>query len=368
MTVADQSSQQQQTKKTVEYFLSSSILLVLSLSTFFFIYVRFDQPSAARLSRDGGSSFYLSWQANEPPDDLIDYSLGGLIDGTSGGRDYRYVKSTSPRVAPAARKPPVASSGSIAGSPGDLMSRPMSEALGKAIELVDKGQAEAAIPILEEHLARNPNDVQALVELGMIYMIDLKQPGDALGYLQKALVVNPGDDIVAAEVIGLYSELGQADQGMSFIGDLYKKNPGSASLAMGMGQMLASSGRDNEAVEYFEKAIASQQANGPKGRGSMSVQSAYRELAETYKRQGQSDKALEVQRSEIGVLEQEAANAPNSRIKRDRLIRSVVGLAYDLISQGRFDEAEKVLKRGQSKVGQDNEIASLLADIRFKKG
>ena len=54
------------------------------------------------------------------------------------------------------------------------------EILEKAIGQVDSGNYQAARDMLEAALEKDPNNEQLLVELGMIYLIDYRQPENAM--------------------------------------------------------------------------------------------------------------------------------------------------------------------------------------------
>ena len=53
------------------------------------------------------------------------------------------------------------------------------------MRLVDAGRPGEAIGLLEKILQNDPTNEAALTELGMVYLIDLKEPELAIGYLER---------------------------------------------------------------------------------------------------------------------------------------------------------------------------------------
>ena len=98
------------------------------------------------------------------------------------------------------------------------------DVLQQAIAHIDSGEFEIAREMIEKALEGDPNNENLLMELGMIFLIDYRQPENALPHLEKALKVNPGNKVVLNELVGVYQEIGQNDAGLEFMKNLLNSN------------------------------------------------------------------------------------------------------------------------------------------------
>lgn len=231
----------------------------------------------------------------------------------------------------------------------------------KAIELVDQGKVSEATKLLEDVLGRDPKNEQALVEMAMINLLDLKQPDVALGYLQKVVEINPTNQIVLNELVSLYQEQGRVDDGLNYLMDLSEKKPGSSDLTYSIGQMLSLSGREQEAVPYIEKAAQS----------PVHQTRAYRDLAETYSHLGDAEKAIEfydkaIASQEKDISERSSAGTPVT-YAAERLGYMKTDKARVLIQKGDYDAAQNLLNDVRAQLPNDPNVAQLLDAVRAKK-
>lgn len=231
----------------------------------------------------------------------------------------------------------------------------------RAIDLVDAGNVEGAQQALDGVLKRDPRSEQALIEMAMIHLLDLKQVDQAVAYLQRALDVNPENPIVMSELVSLYEEQGKIEEGLTFMQEVQSKNAGSPELAHGVGQMLILAGRDQDAIAHFEKATESP---------DYQVR-AYRDLAEAYSKTGDLDKAIDSYGKAVHTQEQEiadkAARGLPVQFAEERLAYTKLGMARDLMRKGDFERAEGIIDEIAPILPGDEQIAQLRDSIRKRR-
>lgn len=204
-----------------------------------------------------------------------------------------------------------------------------------AIDQIDSGNIQSAMAMLIMILEKDPKNEQALVEMAMINLLDLKNSDEAIKYLQRVVEVNPSNRIVMSELVSLYDEEGMSDTGLNFLIS-QSEITGSPELSYGIGQMLASQGRNVEAVEHLEKA-----ANGTDN------YRAQKDLADAYARAGFEGKAvtafaktLEIQTKD--VEERNKQGLPTTFAK-ENLSYTKLDMAKAYIQSGQLDEAQAIL-------------------------
>jgi tetratricopeptide (TPR) repeat protein len=231
-----------------------------------------------------------------------------------------------------------------------------------AIDMIDNGDIQAAVVKLEEILKKDPKNEQALVEMAMIQLLDLKQPGKAIDYLQRVVDVNPSNRIVMNELVSLYEEEGRSDEGLAYMQSIAEANPESGELAYGIGQMLAMQGRDEEAIPHLEKASRNDADNFR----------AQKELAEAYSRAGQSDKSIQAYKQALARQDQDLQSRTDQGLPttfaRERLGYTKLDLARELINAGRFDEAQKEIDFAKDAVPDGNAISAAQNRLDARRG
>ena len=222
--------------------------------------------------------------------------------------------------------------------------------LQDAMGLVDDGNPHAAMELLENIIKDDPTNEMALIEMGMIHLIDMKSPQGAVGYLKNALEVNPDNKVVISELVGVFDELGQGQEGTRYLQDLYNANPGNPTLAMGIGQMLAGQNRLNEALPYLEKSAED-------GRSMMAVT----DLADAYSRAGHGDKALDTYQRAISLEQEKFANgfySQDENAGRKNILAAHADHLSELLHQNKMAEARESLRKIESEYPDDmNELA-----------
>ncbi len=217
---------------------------------------------------------------------------------------------------------------------------PNDEELKKAIELVDGGNPDDALAILEKIINRDPKNERALIEVSMIHLIDYKDAAAAIPWLERTLQVNPSNRLVLAELAAICAEQDSVEHCMQFMQSLQKDaSPKDASfLSLGIGQMLLSDGRGDEAVGYIENAAAGQPHN-PHILSS---------LANTYARRGNSDKAIATYRKSVAAYEtqinQLSADDKGLPSHRALLLRTHLEIVKEFYQRGDLDAASEELE------------------------
>ena len=232
----------------------------------------------------------------------------------------------------------------------------------KAINLIDAGSIQEAVGVLEGVLKRDPKNEQALVELAMIYLLDMKQPDVATGYLQKVVEVNPGNQIVLSELVSLYEEQGRVDEGLGFLQGVQEKNPQSPDLAYGVGQLLTLQGRDADAIDYLQKATQS-----PENRVR-----ALKDLGEAYARSGDPENAINSLNQAITSQEQEIQDKETRglpvQFAEERLAYTKMDKARELMQVGDLEQAQQLLNEVKQKMPKDEAVSSLQASLNRRRG
>jgi tetratricopeptide (TPR) repeat protein len=231
----------------------------------------------------------------------------------------------------------------------------------KAINLVDAGNVSDTQALLDGVLKRDPKNEQALVEMAMIQLLDLKQTDQAVVYLQRALDVNPGNPVVMSELVSLYEEQGRVEEGLAYMQEVQARNPESLDLAHGVGQKLTHAGKDQEAIEYYERATGSPE---------YSVR-AYRDLADAYSKTGDKEHAVDAYGKAIASQEQEiqekAGRGLPVQFAQERLAYTKLEMACALLDKGDVAQAEGLLEEIAPILPGDESLTALRDTIKRKK-
>lgn len=229
---------------------------------------------------------------------------------------------------------------------GDRGTPPPAPATGvqRAMQLVDNGQWQEAEQVLASELARDPQNVQALLELAMINIIDKHDPQSARPFLERALQVNPDNEAVVQELMGVYEQSQNWGQAYQFFNGLPTTGgQGDAYIDYGKGSALLSMGRPQEAAESLQRAIDSGYRD----------YSARESLATAYESSGRLDDA-------IGEYEQ-IVNAGTYRPEQVRIAR--IRMANTYINKGEYQSARGILEGMQSQDPKDRWVADRIQDL-----
>ena len=169
------------------------------------------------------------------------YQVGGIsnADRRAARRLDQINKHAS--LPPAA--PPAPSSAAIdeptttAMSPSADLSQP---SIKNAQALIDNGLINEGSAMLEKLIEQDPTDTQALMEMAMVFTLDLKDPQKARQILERILDVNPQHRAALNELELLYRELDAVDDGLALLELKSQQYPDSLEIQYVYGRMLSS--------------------------------------------------------------------------------------------------------------------------------
>jgi len=336
-------------KSAMQGFLGSLMLLLAALGAFFSIlFLILDSPSSVE-------------PASSQLEDVLIESKRQTMRSAHWGRDPGYLASNETSRDVVIKLPVVPVESANANLYEEDL--PFDDDITKAINLIDNGNVQEAIAVLDSVLKKDPKNEQALVELAMINLLDLKQPEAALGYLQRVVEVNPRNQIVMSELVSLFEEQGRVDDGIAFMTDVFQKNPESTELAFGIGQMLTLQGRDSDAIQYLEKAAAAPE----------NLVRANRELGEAYAKSGDPEKAIEAFNRAIADQERDIAEKAGRGLPTQFAEESVNFTKMDkvraMIEGGiNLDEAQQILNEiNETTMSGDQSVMALQEALNSRK-
>jgi tetratricopeptide (TPR) repeat protein len=169
--------------------------------------------------------------------------LGGLV--ACGGAAAPARPATSPG---AELDSPAPTSGPSAAEPA-----PSPELLA-GIKAFDAGNFADARVSFQAAVKKNPNDYEALYNLGMTSEKLDDRPAAEQAY-KAALVAKPDLDTASAALSALYLDAGRTDDALAVARTGLAKHPGSGSLHENLGVALAVRGDQDEALKEFEQAL-----------------------------------------------------------------------------------------------------------------
>ncbi len=236
--------------------------------------------------------------------------------------------------------------------------------LEKAVELIDSGNPEDALVILERILSQDPKNERALIEISMVHLIDYRNAAAAVPWLERSLRVNPSNRLVLAELAAIYAEQGNVEGGLNFLQGLQEKaTPADSSfISLGIGQMLMVDGREDEGVVHLERAAAGLPHNA----------NIHSSLADTYARGGNSDKAITAYRKSVAVREVELRKLPaddkSLPRKRALLLRTRIEIVKQFYKRGDLDAALEELETVSKHAPNHPLVANWRARIARRAG
>ena len=326
-------------------FLGSLVLLVAALAVFVALLVYFapedEQPIESTLASEETQLLRQKTRSRPLRDETNEERTAAVVQDTASVAD----------VANSARSEAEAA-------------KPDDEALAKAIELIDGGNPEDALVILQQMLDKNPRHERALIEVSMIHLIDYKDAAAAVPWLERSLQVNPSNRLVLAELAAIYGEQGNVEGGMKFFQGLQKtaSQQDASFISLGIGQLLMSDGREDEAIVHLENAAAGQPDNP----------NIIASLAKTYARQGSSDKAIATYRKSVAVHETQINKLPadDKSLPRRRavLLRTHLEIVKEFYQRGDLDAAREELEMVSKQAPNSPLIANWRARIARRAG
>ncbi|MBF0456983.1 MAG: tetratricopeptide repeat protein [Nitrospirae bacterium] len=125
---------------------------------------------------------------------------------------------------------------------------------GEALIAYQKGNYKATIVILKKHLMKNPNDYEALLNLGAVYLME-GQPDKAIAAYNKALEINPNDYEASSNLGALYSSTGEHDKAIEACNKALEINSKYDGAWYNLGNAYSATGRPHKAIAAYIKAL-----------------------------------------------------------------------------------------------------------------
>lgn len=125
--------------------------------------------------------------------------------------------------------------------------------IANAQALIDRGLVNDGARMLEKIIEQAPTDTQALMEMAMLYTIDLKEPQRARLILERVLDINPHHRAALNELELLYRELNMVEDGLSHLELKAEEHPDSLEIQYTYGRLLASS-NPAAAIPWLQRA------------------------------------------------------------------------------------------------------------------
>lgn len=124
----------------------------------------------------------------------------------------------------------------------------------------DHEQETSVIPSLELETQKNPDNVQAWVELGHAYF-DSEQPAKAITAYEKALTILPGNTNVMTDLGVMYRRNGQSDKAIATFDAVLKLTPEHEQARFNKGVVLLNDLNDKQqALAEWRKILESNPA------------------------------------------------------------------------------------------------------------
>ena len=123
----------------------------------------------------------------------------------------------------------------------------------EAQSLIDRGLIAEGRAMLEKIIELDPSNTQAMMELAMIYTLDLKEPAKSRDILEKILDINPSHRAALNELELIYKELGAVDQGLELLQLKAQQHPESIEIQYLYGRLLAAENPAG-ALPWLERA------------------------------------------------------------------------------------------------------------------
>jgi tetratricopeptide (TPR) repeat protein len=197
--------------------------------------------------------------------------------------------------------------------------------------------------MLLDILQKDPRDEGALVEMAMLLLIDKHDSRAAQPYLERALEVNPDNEAAVQELLGVYEETRNWEQGLAFLRSMQNDPRKTGYIDYGIGSALISMGRPAEAISSLQKAV---------------YEYGYKEYTA---RQGLAEALVDAGRVDEGIREyQQIIDGP---YKPNQVRVAKIRIASALIEKQQFAEARRILQPLQDSDPRDEWVAALLRDI-----
>lgn len=215
---------------------------------------------------------------------------------------------------------------------------PPSQTVLDAQRLIESGEPAAAANLLEEYLKSHPDDTQALMELAMIHVLDLKNNDRAKQLLERIVQLDGSHRSALNELVNIYADPSRMDQGLQFLQSQIDQSSDPSELHYAYARLLSMSGRTDEAMTHYDQA-----------KGLKDIQDqVYVDAAQAAIQTGNYERAFDNYRNALRLQEDELARAreqglDSSSFVEDRIFATKIDWARMLIRTGRVGQARTIL-------------------------
>lgn len=214
------------------------------------------------------------------------------------------------------------------------------EPVQNAMKLVDQGRWSEAESLLAAYLKQNPQNEAGLVEMAMIQMLDKQDSAAARPYFEKALEINPQNEVVVHELLRVYQETRSWDEGLNYLRSLPSESP---YVSFGVGTILFELNRPVEAAEVLQNTVYE---------AGYQDYDARETLAEALYAAGRGDEAL-----------QEFNKIIEGPYKPSEVRSAKTRMASVLLERGQTEEARNLLQALQEADPSDEWVAYLMGQL-----
>jgi tetratricopeptide (TPR) repeat protein len=130
----------------------------------------------------------------------------------------------------------------------------VNKTIKSAIENYQAGNLRQAENVCIEILSEQPNNIDALHFLGILYY-QMRNYDFAVEYLEKALKINPNDPDAQYNIGLSFKEKGQLDKAIACYQKALQLNPNFANAQYNLGMVLQEKGDIDEAIPCYQKAL-----------------------------------------------------------------------------------------------------------------
>lgn len=227
--------------------------------------------------------------------------------------------------------------------------------------LADEGNIRGAVEALEEILKVDPKNEQALSQMGQMQYLDLQAPDLAIQYFQRAIAVNPDNQLVMADLLGLWESEGKAKEGVAFLSKIEKQGASSPEVAQALAQMLSATGRDKEAAAYYARAM---QARDIKASLKVDEAKSLAASGDSIKAVGAFDESITNQ--ELNIAEK-TMHGQSAAAEQERLNQTKLAKIEALIKLKSFDQAWAMLEEMKASMPNNGAILTLIETINQQR-
>lgn len=230
----------------------------------------------------------------------------------------------------------------------------LDQKLRRAIELYERKQPLAAIPIYREVIAERPSMEVAYTELAMLQW-EVGQPAEAVATL-KAAIAAGNTGLAVRSRLGIYlAEIGRVDEALPLLGQAATNDSADVDVLNALGIATARAGRMKEAAATFARLLELDPSNtmAIENLGSIALsQGDWDEARRHFARALEADPSSPQAHNGMGVVEIKSGNRRaaidhwRQAVARDPAnFDALYNAATELVNDGRLSEARPYLEQ-----------------------